>query len=72
MTGPFDPYPAQPITCVIGHTLHRRNTALDMTGTVICLDCVALLNDANSRTAGRLLAVMLNLAPFPSREEVGA
>lgn len=68
---PVDPLPQQ-VHCLVGHILHRRNTALDMDGTIICLDCVALVHEAPGRIAGRLIAVTLNLAPMPSRMEVGA
>lgn len=59
-----------PIFCKFGHRLHHRNAGMDMQGEVICLECLAIVGSAPSRIAGRLLAIALDLAPFPTRAEV--
>lgn len=59
--------------CSFGHPLHALNTGW-VAGEPYCLDCAALANLAYLRgeqVVGSLIAVLLNLAPFPSREEIG-
>lgn len=57
--------------CLIGHDLHDGNTGW-VAGEAYCLDCVALAHRAESDSIRLMVEVMLNLAPFPTRERLGA
>lgn len=58
--------------CSFGHALHDGTVAMDMSGQRFCLVCLTEAHKTVDLVTGRLVLTLLNLAPLPSRKEVGA